>query len=156
MYRLRSLLQSTVSMLAASMAVSVSVAATEIHRWTDGNGNTHFGDQPPATTQSEILTVVPNVYESPTIVRNDVTPTSSNVVLYSTQWCGYCKRARECFRANRISFEEYDVEKSRKGKRDFKKLRARGVPVILVGESRMNGFSEESFRAMYSRSTLGV
>ena len=136
------------------IAAPVGVAA-EIHRWTDENGNTHFGDQPPATAESEIVTVTPNVYESPTIVRNEMAESRTTVILYSTRWCGHCKRAREYFRANRISFEEYDVEKSTKGKRDFKRLRARGVPVILVGENRMNGFSEASFQDMYSRSTLG-
>jgi len=43
----------------------------------------------------------------------------------------------------------YDIETSKKGKRDFIKLKARGVPVILVGKKRMNGFDVRKFEAMY-------
>jgi hypothetical protein len=46
-------------------------------------------------------------------------------------------------------FSEYDVDKSSKGKRDFKKLGGKGVPVILVGKQRMNGFSAGKFEKIY-------
>jgi len=48
-----------------------------------------------------------------------------------------------------IRFTEYDIEKSSKGKRLYKNLGARGVPVILVGKKRMNGFSEAGFEKIY-------
>ncbi|MGI9290354.1 MAG: glutaredoxin domain-containing protein [Gammaproteobacteria bacterium] len=69
--------------------------------------------------------------------------------MYSTEWCGVCKKARNYFTANDIPFKEYDVEKSTKGARDYKKLNARGVPVILVGKSRLNGFSSGKFENLY-------
>ncbi len=134
---------------------AIPVTATEIHRWTDENGNTHFGDQPPASAESEILTVTPNVYKSPIVIPNTAIAPSTSVVLYSAQWCGYCRKARAYFQANRIPFKEYDVEKSRKGKQDYRQLGARGVPVILVGSQRMNGFSEASFRDPYDRNVTG-
>lgn len=46
---------------------------------------------------------------------------------------------------------EYDVEKSSKGKRDFKRLGGTGVPIILVGQKRLNGFSWETFEKLYYR-----
>ena len=59
--------------------------------------------------------------------------------------------AKAYFKANRIPFVEYDVEKSAKGRRDYKRLRAKGVPVIVVGGKRMNGFSRSGFDQLYSR-----
>ena len=44
---------------------------------------------------------------------------------------------------------EYDIEKSSKGKRLYQDLGATGVPVILVGKQRMNGFSEAGFELIY-------
>jgi hypothetical protein len=44
---------------------------------------------------------------------------------------------------------EYDVETSEKGRSGYKKLNGKGVPIILVGNKRMNGFSVEGFKSLY-------
>ncbi len=72
------------------------------------------------------------------------------MVMYTTSWCGVCKRARNYLTAEGIEFSEYDIEKSRKGKREFDRLGGKGVPVILVGKQRMNGFSKEKFAQLYA------
>ena len=69
--------------------------------------------------------------------------------MYSTTWCGVCKKAKRYFKSKKIPFTEYDIEKSEQAAREFKKLRGRGVPVILVGDSRMNGFSVKNFDRLY-------
>ena len=71
------------------------------------------------------------------------------VVMYSTTWCGVCKRAKGYFRERDIPYREYDVEKSAKGRRDYQRLKGRGVPIILVGDQRMNGFSRDRFESIY-------
>jgi len=135
------------------VAISLGTAgagADEIHRWTAADGTVHFGDRPPASATTTLVTVKPNVYTSPSIQQatSDLN-VPGEVVLYSAEWCGYCKQARRYFTDNGIRFTEYDVEKSAKGQRDFKKLRAKGVPVILVGDRRLNGFSANAFRQLY-------
>ncbi len=72
-----------------------------------------------------------------------------SVVMYSAVWCGICKNAKRYFNQNGIAFKEYDIETSAKGRRDYKKLRGRGVPIILVGKKRINGFTPKSFKALY-------
>ena len=67
--------------------------------------------------------------------------TQGKVVLYSTTWCGYCKKARDYFLDQGIAFSEYDVEKSTRGRRDYARLGGKSVPIILVGKTRINGFS---------------
>ncbi len=69
--------------------------------------------------------------------------------MYSASWCSACKRAKAYFEEQGIPYTEYDVEKSSKGKRDFKKLGGKGVPVILVGSKRINGFSRQAFERAY-------
>ncbi|MCU7891507.1 MAG: DUF4124 domain-containing protein [Candidatus Thiodiazotropha sp. (ex Ustalcina ferruginea)] len=131
------------------IGLNVSVA-DDIYRWRDKNGKVHFGDRPPASVESESVTVKPNVYHSPNIEKlSQGALSNENVVMYSAKWCGYCKKARRYLKSNRISFVEYDVESSAKGKRDYKKLGTGGVPIILVGKRRLNGFSEASFRNIY-------
>lgn len=124
--------------------------ATEIHQWRDENGGVHFGDRPPPGVEDKIVSVRPNVYTSPSIEGlSELFAGEGKVILYSTTWCEYCKRAKAYFRKHGIAYTEYDVETSARGKRDYKRLGAKGVPVILVGKRRMNGFSAAVFEKLY-------
>jgi glutaredoxin len=128
------------------------VSADEIYKWRDENGKIHFGDRPPVTEESTPVTVKPNVYQAREIEERTATGyRREKVVMYSTKRCGYCKQARQYFKRNGIPYMEYDVETSQKGKRDYKKMGGTGVPIIMLGQRRMNGFSKAGFREFYSR-----
>jgi len=62
------------------------------------------------------------------------------ITLYSTPRCAYCKQAREFLKTRKIPFQELDIQQSVKARKQFDRLGARGVPVITVGEERMDGF----------------
>lgn len=125
-----------------------------IHRWTDSAGNVHFGDRPPVAADSEIVKLRINTYTSPSIeALEGIFQTDKRVVMYSASWCGVCKKARRYFEAGHIPFTEYDIETSAQGRRDYRRLGARGVPVILVGSQRLNGFAPASFERLYRRQT---
>jgi glutaredoxin len=120
----------------------------EIYRWVDDHGHSHFSDQKPATNNAEEVTVKPNIYSS--IPVDDSAFSSGNkVVMYSTAWCGYCKKARAYFSASNIPYTEYDIEKNFYAKRRFKLFGGTGTPVIFVGKKRLNGFSVKRFEQIY-------
>ena len=73
--------------------------------------------------------------------------TVQKVVIYTTRRCGYCRKAKAWFAGQGVPYTEYDVENSKKGQRDYQKLGGRGVPIILVGKQRLNGFSESRLGA---------
>ncbi len=126
-------------------------AFAEILKWTDSDGKVHFGDRPPADAVTSVVKVKINTYESPNVeAMQDVLNPKDKVVMYSAEWCGVCKKAKKYFKANNIPYKDYDIEKSSKGKKDYKKLGAKGVPVILVGKKRLNGFSAGSFESIYN------
>jgi glutaredoxin len=125
-----------------------------IYTWQDAQGQTHFGDRPPDKAQASEVKVRINTYHSPEIRSRDgrqILHDPHQVILYSTRWCGVCKRAKRFLIENRIPFEEYDVEKSPQGRRDFKRLKGKGVPIILIGDRRLNGFSAADFASVYQR-----
>jgi glutaredoxin len=74
----------------------------------------------------------------------------AEVKMYATAWCPYCAKARAYFERRKIAYVEVDIEKSRDGRAEYDKLGARGVPVILVGQQRMNGFSEARLSQLLS------
>ncbi|MDH1105937.1 hypothetical protein N5C55_07015 [Pseudomonas otitidis] len=69
--------------------------------------------------------------------------------MYSAAWCGYCKQASQYFRRNGISFVEYDIEKDQNARRAYDTIGGNGVPVILVGNKRLNGFTIADFQSIY-------
>ena len=65
---------------------------------------------------------------------------SDKVVMYATEWCPYCKKARKFFTDNAITYTEVDVEKSAQGLGYYEALEGTGYPLIYVGTKRFSGF----------------
>jgi len=70
------------------------------------------------------------------------------VVLYATDWCGYCKAARELFASNGIAYVEHDIEKSAEALNQHRKLGGNGVPLIVVGDDVIKGYNEAALRQL--------
>ena len=131
------------ALLAMLVYVPASMAGA-IYKWKDANGRVHIGDQPPQASGAEQISVRINTYKGGAAAgqENPLKTAAQRVVIYTTSRCGYCKKAKAWFASKGVAYKEYDVEHSNKGRRDYKKLGGRGVPIILVGEQRLNGFSE--------------
>ena len=138
----------------AMIALSACAGASaEVYRWVDENGTVHFSDSPNGNGGSEQVEIREiNSAKSVEVDRVErEARREQDVVMYSASWCGYCDQARAYFEDNDIPFEEYDVETSPKGRRDYAEMGGNGVPVILIGDRRMVGFSAERFAALYRR-----
>lgn len=149
--------------------VATSVAAGEIYKWVDEKGRTRFSDQvseDAGQSRAEKVVIRPDintvkgadvsvsdylraVQQKRAEAKKQEAERQKPVVMYSAVWCGVCKRARQYFVANKIPFSEYDVETSDRGRKDYASLKGRGVPIILVGKQRMDGFSPGRFKQMY-------
>lgn len=70
------------------------------------------------------------------------------VVMYTTQTCPACKVAKQYLAQKGIPYQEIDVQSSRDGMEAFRKLGGNGVPLIMVGEKRMEGFNSQEFEKM--------
>ena len=73
---------------------------------------------------------------------------SKTVVVYSTARCGYCRKVKQFLGEKRIPFEEYDIEKSDKGKEDFEKMKGIGVPIVVVGDKVLQGYDEKALSSL--------
>ena len=72
---------------------------------------------------------------------------NAQVVMYATEWCGYCKQTRRFLDSKGIPFKEYDIEKSTEGRKAYEALGGRGIPLIDVNGTIIRGFSEEAILA---------
>ena len=71
---------------------------------------------------------------------------TSQVELYVTSWCPYCRQAIDFFRSRGIYYVVYDIERDdnaahRKNELDPRK----GVPFAVINGIKIHGFSEEAY-----------
>lgn len=117
--------------------------AERVYQWTDAAGNTHFGDVAPGDRPAKSLDI-----QLPPVDPN-AKAYKKHVIMYGTDWCGTCAKARRYFKDRGIAFRDLDIEKDPSARAEFKRLGGKGVPVILVGDKRLNGFSATGFKRLY-------
>jgi len=62
------------------------------------------------------------------------------IILISRPHCGACTKAKQFLDLREVKYTQYDVKRSKKGKRLFKKHKGRGVPMIIIGKEIIHGF----------------
>lgn len=69
------------------------------------------------------------------------------VILYATDWCGYCRQTRTFLADKGIPYTEFDIEKSEEGRRQYDALGVRGVPVLNVNGKIIKGYDPKEILA---------
>ncbi|HWM44381.1 MAG TPA: glutaredoxin family protein [Burkholderiales bacterium] len=133
-----------------ALSVCIPASAQQIHRWVDADGRVHYGDKAPSGVKSAPVQSRISSYAGRPVVSGvpSAGATRPEIKMYTTDWCGYCRQAKAFFARQGIRYTELDVEKSPAAREEYQRMGARGVPVILVGTQRMNGYSEESLAQM--------
>jgi glutaredoxin-like YruB-family protein len=153
--------------------VTLGISSAEIYKWVDENGITHYSDSPthdiPVPVETENDAVEPSKAESAhsrPISEKDgtdtldpeffdllddsseesVTAQASIVEIYETDWCGYCKKAKNFFRSRGIEFTTYDIDKDpRAARRMMTMTDQRVVPFVVINGKGIQGYSEQAY-----------
>ena len=89
-----------------------------------------------------------------TLASEQALPEQVPIILYSTSWCGVCKKARRFMEERGLAFVEKDIEKDRSAARELQekceraKVPLGGVPVIDIGGQLMRGFDPNRLLSM--------
>ena len=151
-------------LIAALSVPLLSASPSEIYRWKDKDGKIVFSDTPPPPgVDVQIKNYKDEPVENPQGKGGNSNPQGRgviekrqrgvSVILYMTSWCPYCKKAREYLKSLNVSLVEYDVEKdkSRGDEMVRKSGGSRGVPVIDVEGTIIQGFDPEAIRSAVER-----
>ena len=136
------------------------IANAEPYKWVDADGRTHYSDKKP-DDEFEIIEIKGYVNTYTPVDISDIefykqpeeTPKperiakKGEVILFTIDRCGFCKRAKEYFRLNNIVYREMNIQHSEKTKKLFISAGGRGgVPFTVIGkllkEIKIAGFSE--------------
>lgn len=138
--------------------VACNVVA-EVYYWTDNNGISHFSDRKLEIRAQSKTIKEPNQYnyQAPPQTTKSTQKTKGKVVLYTTSWCPYCKKARQHLKKSSVRFTEYDIEKNvpaqaMKNKLDRQHNRS-GVPLLTWGEHVIYGYNAKHYSAILKATT---
>lgn len=70
------------------------------------------------------------------------------VVVFTIDFCPSCMATKEWLEQRKIPFHELNVEQSAKARERFDRIDGRGIPTILVGDRRIEGFDERRLREL--------
>lgn len=69
--------------------------------------------------------------------------TPPRVVMYATDWCPYCSRARRLLDSKQVAYHEIDIEMSPEARAEMQRRSGRtSVPQIFVGDVHVGGCDE--------------
>jgi glutaredoxin len=147
----------------------------QIYQYTDKNGNAVFCDKPPSGVNAKEKQLKEDgVYWSnrresdyPVYKENKEAPSRPareesrksdygrvSVVMYSTDWCGYCRQARQYIRSLGADLTEYNIDRDQGKKEEMKKKSggSTSVPLIDIDGTIIRGYSQTAIKAALDRS----
>jgi glutaredoxin len=84
---------------------------------------------------------------NPSQVVSEQTQATANVVLYTTEWCGYCKLSRRFLDQKGIPYKEFDIEKDAEARKAYEALGGGGIPFIDVNGTLIRGYDPDAILA---------
>ena len=78
------------------------------------------------------------------------------ITLYSTSSCAHCRQLKQWLQQHRIRFMEMDVQRNRRAFRDFQHHGGRAVPLLLVGERKIQGFNPKQLPSQLRKAGVSI
>jgi glutaredoxin len=156
----------TAAVLVAMFALRppAQAQAPALYKSVGKDGVVIYSDHPPAGAKIEkILTFeylprselpaatasrVEQLRKAPAVAARAAPAAAGGVRLYTAAWCGYCKLAKAYLNGHSVAFDEYDIDTADGLKAYARAGGGRGIPLLLVGEQRIQGFSEKAYDAV--------
>ena len=145
-----------------SLAFAMSAGAETVYKVVGPDGEITYSDKPPSDRARANTLEFRNLPSSPLPAhvlrfREQLeksaegrisaarAPRAGDVLLFTANWCGHCKRAKTHLAAAQIVYIEYDIENV-EGMRAFISAGGSGgVPLLVTGDRRIQGYSATAY-----------
>lgn len=78
------------------------------------------------------------------------------ITLYSTSSCVHCRQLKTWLQQHRIPFIEMDVQHNARAFKDFQRHGGHGVPLLIVGERKIQGFNAKQLPAQLRKAGVNL
>ena len=68
------------------------------------------------------------------------------VTVYTTTRCAHCHRLTAFLRQQGVRFSEQNIERNRRAFIEFQRQGGKGVPLVLIGQQKLNGFNPSKLK----------
>lgn len=167
----RAHLRFLVFLAAACCAISTPVTAETLYKTIGPDGRVEYTDRPPAdgkaakTLNFADLPATP-LPDSVLRYREQLQKGMQNrlanagkrggVQLFSAAWCGYCRKAKSWLDGRGIAYTEIDIDTPDGGMAFAQAGSASGIPLLLAGEQRVQGFSAAAYESVFRAAKAGA
>ncbi len=144
----------------------------QFYQYTDKNGNVVITDQPPAGANAKEKQFKDdgvfwsNVSEADYSTQKDGGKTAPvqeerrkdysrvTAIMYMTDWCGYCRQAKQYIRSIGASLIEYNIDNDADKKAEMKKKSggSSNIPLIDIDGTIIRGFNKPAIKAALDKS----
>jgi glutaredoxin len=130
----------------------LGTAGAQVYKWKDGQGVTHYSDQPPpASTPAKVKVEVKSFNTGGTVeLPAELAGVARDrpVTLYTTAQCEGCGSGRAMLMARGIPFREKTVNTA-EDQAAFKQAGgANQLPFLLVGRARLAGYEQSAWDSL--------
>ncbi len=66
------------------------------------------------------------------------------MVLYATQWCGYCKQIQRFLDQKGIPYKSVDIDQDPEGRKAYQALGGGGIPFVDVNGTLIREYNPEA------------
>ncbi|KAF1032595.1 MAG: hypothetical protein GAK37_00405 [Pseudomonas sp.] len=84
---------------------------------------------------------------NPAQVASEQTRANARVVLYATEWCGYCKQIRRFLDQKGIPYQALDIEKDADALKAYQALGGGGIPFVDVNGTLIRDYNPQAIMA---------
>ena len=133
---------------------STTLAAAQLYQWKDAEGRTIYSDQaPPASVKtSQQKAFKGNVIEVGESYATKSAREKFPITLYASACGAPCDQARKLLTDRGAPFNSKDPQASPEAQAELQKLTGKlGVPVLVVGSDKIDGFEAGKWQAALDR-----
>lgn len=73
------------------------------------------------------------------------------VTIYTSASCGYCHKAKAYLKEQGVPFTEKHADTDPVAQQELGRMKAKGVPVIVVGDEIIMGFDQHRLEALFGK-----
>ncbi len=156
------------SFFCLALLAAVPSLAQTLYKSVGPDGRVVYSDQPPAdgkvqktmTFENLPSTTLPaataayleqQLKKLRTSSYTPSAPATSGVVLYSADWCGYCKKAKAYLGEKGIGYREVNIDTPDGMTAFAQEGGGKGVPLLVADGQRVRGFSPPAYDALFAR-----
>ncbi len=112
-------------------------------KWRDRVGFVESATPPPMSPADMARAMQPDLTRLAARMKADRRASGPEVIIYSANWCGACRRAKAYMDRKGVRYEERNVDQPRFKEELVRKSGGRSIPVIEVNGRILKGFNPE-------------